>query len=90
MGHALHVSGEQIHVAVWPTVDEMHQIACRHYAFERRCFVLAAGLIMPVKDLPAEFDLSPESRPANVTSCYCYSAEAVSSDPTGISSLGWC
>jgi len=53
--HALHVSGEQIHVAVWPTVDEMHQIACRHYAFEARCFVLAAGLIMPAKDLPAEF-----------------------------------
>jgi predicted amidohydrolase len=33
----------------------MHQIACRHYAFEARCFVLAAGLIMPAKDLPAEF-----------------------------------
>ncbi|MFN2456354.1 MAG: carbon-nitrogen hydrolase family protein, partial [Pyrinomonadaceae bacterium] len=43
--HALHVSGEQIHVAVWPKVDEMHQLACRHYAFEARCFVLAAGLI---------------------------------------------
>ena len=58
--HVLHVSGEQIHVAVWPTVDEMHQIACRHYAFEARCFVLAAGLIMPAKDLPAEFGQSPD------------------------------
>jgi len=57
--YALHVSGEQIHVAVWPTMDEMHQIACRHYAFEGRCFVLAAGLIMPVKDLPAQFGQSP-------------------------------
>ncbi|MDQ6625067.1 MAG: carbon-nitrogen hydrolase family protein [Verrucomicrobiota bacterium] len=51
---ALHNSGEHIHVAVWPTVHEMHQIASRHYAFEARCFVLAAGLVMRVKDLPAE------------------------------------
>ncbi len=27
----LHDSGEHIHVAVWPTVHEMHQIASRHY-----------------------------------------------------------
>jgi nitrilase len=58
--HTLHVSGERIHVAVWPTVNEMHQIACRHYAFEGRCFVLAAGLIMPVKDLPTEFGQSAD------------------------------
>lgn len=57
---ALHDSGEHIHVAVWPTVHEMHQIACRHYAFEARCFVLAAGLIMPVRDLPTEFTTPPE------------------------------
>ena len=49
---ALHNAGEDIHVAVWPTVHEMHQIASRHYAFEARCFVLAAGLVMRVKDLP--------------------------------------
>ncbi len=52
---ALHVAGEHIHVAVWPTVHEMHQLASRHYAFEARCFVLAAGLVMRVRDLPAEF-----------------------------------
>ncbi|MDQ3119244.1 MAG: carbon-nitrogen hydrolase family protein [Verrucomicrobiota bacterium] len=56
---ALHVAGEQIHVAVWPTVHEMHQLASRHYAFEGRCFVLAAGLIMRVKDLPAELGAPP-------------------------------
>jgi nitrilase len=50
----LHDSGEQIHIAVWPTVHEMHQIASRHYAFEGRCFVLAAGLLMKVRDLPSE------------------------------------
>ncbi len=50
----LHTSGEHIHVAVFPTVHEMHQIASRHYAFEGRCFVLAAGLIMKTSDLPTQ------------------------------------
>ena len=53
----MHNSGEQIHVAVWPTVHEMHQIASRHYAFEGRCFVLAVGQIMSASVLPAA--LSP-------------------------------
>jgi nitrilase len=51
---AMHNSGEYIHVAVWPTVHELHQLASRHYAFEGRCFVLAVGLMMPAKDLPRE------------------------------------
>ncbi len=51
---AMHNSGEQIHIAVYPTVHEMHQIASRHYAFEGRCFVLAVGLVMESKDLPME------------------------------------
>ena len=52
---ALHETQEQIHVAVWPTVnDHRHQVASRHYAFEGRCFVLAAGSILPASDLPAE------------------------------------
>lgn len=50
----LHTSGEDIHIAVFPTVHEMHQVASRHYAFEGRCFVLAAGLTMKASDLPAE------------------------------------
>jgi nitrilase len=52
---AMHNSGEHIHVAVWPTVHEIHQLASRHYAFEGRCFVLAAGGMMGVEDLPREF-----------------------------------
>jgi len=51
---AMHNSGEDIHVAVWPTVHDNHQLASRHYAFEGRCFVLAVGLIMPQHDLPGE------------------------------------
>ena len=58
---ALHTSGEHIHVSVWPTAHEMHQVASRHYAFEGRCFVLAAGLIMRAGDLPAQLTRSPES-----------------------------
>lgn len=49
---AMHMKGEQIHVAVWPSVSEMHQVMSRHYAFEGRCFVLAAGSIIRVDDLP--------------------------------------
>jgi len=51
---ALHNSGEHIHVAVWPTVHDLHQLASRHYTFEGRCFVLAAGLMMLAEDLPPE------------------------------------
>jgi len=57
---AMHIAGEHIHVAVWPTVHQMHQVASRHYAFEGRCFVLAAGMIMRVKDMPKELRLTPE------------------------------
>ncbi|MEO0601477.1 MAG: carbon-nitrogen hydrolase family protein [Myxococcota bacterium] len=50
---ALHEAGEQVHVAVWPTVHDRHQLASRHYAFEGRCFVLAAGQLGRVCDMPA-------------------------------------
>lgn len=56
----LHDSGEHVHIAVWPTVHEMHQVASRHYAFEGRCFVLAAGLLMKVRDLPSQLPVSAE------------------------------
>ncbi len=53
---AMHVAGEDIHVAVFPTVHEMHQITARQYAFEGRSFVLAVGMIMRAQDFPAEFE----------------------------------
>ncbi len=55
---AMHNSGEQIHAAVWPNVHELLQVASRSYAFEGRCFVLAAGQIMRAKEMPAELELS--------------------------------
>ena len=42
---AMHHQSEAIHVAAWPTVRDMYLLASRHYAFEGRCFVLAAGTI---------------------------------------------
>ena len=57
----LHDSGEDIHVAEWPTVHEMHQIASRHYAFEGRCFVLAAGSLMRGSSLPSELESNADS-----------------------------
>ncbi|HZS09933.1 MAG TPA: carbon-nitrogen hydrolase family protein [Blastocatellia bacterium] len=52
----MHNAGEDIHVAAWPAVKEMHQVASRHYAFEGRCFVLAVGGIMRARDLPGELE----------------------------------
>jgi predicted amidohydrolase len=57
---ALHDSGEDIHVAAWPTPHEMLQVASRHYAFEGRCFVLAAGSLSRAKDLPPELEPHPD------------------------------
>ncbi|MCP5048183.1 MAG: carbon-nitrogen hydrolase family protein [bacterium] len=54
---AMHNSNEHIHVAVWPTVHDLHQMASRHYAFEGRCFVVAVGQIMKVKDIPEQLKL---------------------------------
>jgi len=59
---ALHDSGEDIHVAAWPTVHEMHQVASRHYAFEGRCFVLAAGSLMKTSALPKDLEVHPSHR----------------------------
>ena len=57
---ALHESGEDVHVAVWPTAHELHQVASRHYAFEGRCFVLAAGALMRASALPPELEAHPD------------------------------
>ncbi len=53
---ALHDSSEEIHIALWPMVHEMHQVASRQYAFEGRCFVLAAGQIFHSSDFPMELE----------------------------------
>ncbi len=47
----MHHAGEVIHCAAWPTVRDVHALASRHYAFEGKCFVLAAGTVMHRADL---------------------------------------
>ena len=51
---ALHDAGEDVHAALWPGVQEMHQVASRHYAFEGRCFVVAVGSILRADQMPPE------------------------------------
>jgi nitrilase len=53
---ALHISGEEIHIAAWPQVKEMNLVASRHYAFEGRCYVIATGAIMQAGELPEELE----------------------------------
>ncbi len=54
---AMHAKGEQIHVAVWPEVPEIHHLASRHYAFEGRCYVICVGTYTTTADLPTDFEL---------------------------------
>jgi predicted amidohydrolase len=57
---ALHELGEVLHVAAWPHGKERHQLASRHYAFEGRCFVLAAAMVLPKSAFPNDYELREE------------------------------
>jgi len=48
-------------------VQEMHKVAGRHYAFEGRCFVLAAGSLMRGRALPASLPPHPDRVPSGDT-----------------------
>jgi nitrilase len=62
--HVLHSEEEVIHVAAWPHGKEMHQIASRHYAFEGRCFVLAAGMYLEKGMMPRDYEFRDEIKDA--------------------------
>ncbi|HEM61314.1 MAG TPA: carbon-nitrogen hydrolase family protein [Chloroflexi bacterium] len=47
---AMHAKKETVHVAQWPWVRGLHQLASRHYAFEGQCFVIAAGCVLSKGD----------------------------------------
>lgn len=72
---SLHLESEQLHFALWPAVNEAHQLASRHYAFEGRCFVVAVGQIMQASDIPSALELpthlaeKPETYLMNGGSC---------------------
>ncbi|MBN2430244.1 MAG: carbon-nitrogen hydrolase family protein [Acidobacteria bacterium] len=48
---AMHARRETVHIAQWPAVHELHQLASRHYAFEGQCYVLAAGMALTLTDV---------------------------------------
>jgi len=56
---AMHESGEDLHIAAWPNVHEMLQVASRGYAFEGRCYVAAAGSLLRARNLPPELEPYP-------------------------------
>lgn len=58
----MHDEGEEIHFALWPTVKEMNIIACRQYAFEGRCHVVAVGQMMSMSDTPEGLTIDPAQR----------------------------
>jgi nitrilase len=53
---AMHDRREQIHVAVWPELPEIHQLAARTYAFEGRCYVVCAGMYLSASMIPDGFE----------------------------------
>ena len=55
---AMHDEGEDIHIALWPFVKDLHHVASRHYAHEGRCIVVAVGQIMTREELPPELEIS--------------------------------
>lgn len=59
----MHESAEQIHIAAWPTVKDMLQIASRHYAHEGRTFVLAAGSILRASQIPEPLTIASDIKP---------------------------
>jgi nitrilase len=52
---AMHARKETIHIAQWPWVRGLHQLASRHYAFEGQCFVIAAGCVLTKGEVIAGF-----------------------------------
>ncbi len=55
---AMHAQGEQIHVAAWPEGSYVTELASLTYAFEGRCFVIAASPFMTRADIPKDFELA--------------------------------
>lgn len=51
---ALHAENEQVHVAAWPDMPELHELAARTYAREGGCFVVSAAAFLTTEDVPEE------------------------------------
>src|SRR5262245_42842907 len=60
---AMHAQHEVVHVAQWPAVRELPQIASRQYASQGTCFVMAVGTYLTRNDVLAVFDSLPATDP---------------------------
>ncbi len=56
---AMHAQHERLHIAQWPSVEDMHQVASRQYAFEGQCHVLASGYNLTQADVMQGLDSLP-------------------------------
>jgi len=55
---AMHDEAEDLHIALWPFVKDMHHLASRQYAIEGRCHVVSVGQIMELSELPIGLEIS--------------------------------
>ncbi|MEM8798815.1 MAG: carbon-nitrogen hydrolase family protein [Pseudomonadota bacterium] len=53
---AMHKAGEILHIAQWPIVKDMHQVASRHYAFEGSVPVAAVGSLLRYDEIVADVE----------------------------------
>jgi nitrilase len=47
----MHSHNEVVHIAQWPSVHDIHNVASRQYAFEGQCYVLACGSVLTKKQI---------------------------------------
>lgn len=59
---AMQSQNEHIHIAQWPMVKELHQLASRNYAFEGQCYVIAAGATLTKKQMLDGFNSVTNSK----------------------------
>jgi nitrilase len=93
---AMHNSGEQIHLALWPHVKAQNILASQHYALEGRCFVIAVGQVMHARELPQELEWPDHLRQAPDTmimqggSCaFAPDGTQILAPQTGVEGLVW-
>ena len=60
---AMHEEAEDLHIALWPFVKEMHQVCARQYAHEGRCHVISVGQVMFASQLPSALELPADMTP---------------------------
>jgi len=74
--HALYAQGEELHVSVWPGNPRNTVDITRFIALEGRVFSLAAGGLISLADVPADFPLRTRLEESEVKD-YCRGGSAI-------------